>query len=126
VADHEIREHAEAERIMKDLEDVDADDPRFDVLCRQLMSAIRHHVQEEEESGLFPRLRDACGEERLVELGRKIELAKGLAPTRPHPEAPDRPPWNKLLAPGAGFVDRVRDAVTGRKTSPDDLTGEGR
>ncbi len=125
VADHEIHEHAEAEQTMKDLEGVDADDPRFDVLCQQLMGAIRHHVHEE-ESDLFPRLREACTEDELVELGLKIELAKGLAPTRPHPSAPDRPPWNKLLAPGAGFVDRVRDAVSGRTTSPEDLRGDER
>ncbi|TDD20578.1 hemerythrin domain-containing protein, partial [Actinomadura sp. KC06] len=28
--------------------------------------------------------------------------------------APDTPPLNKLLAPGAGLVDRVRDRVSGR------------
>ena len=60
-------------------------------------------------------------EEDLRELGRKVERAKKLAPTRPHPNAPDEPPWNKILAPGAGLVDRVRDALTGRATSMDDI-----
>ncbi|RST04975.1 hemerythrin domain-containing protein, partial [Streptomyces sp. WAC05374] len=32
----------------------------------------------------------------------------------PHPAAPARPPANKLLAPGAGMVDRLRDMLTGR------------
>jgi hypothetical protein len=41
-------------------------------------------------------------------------MAKKMAPTRPHPAAPDTPPANKLLAPGAGLVDRLRDALTGR------------
>ncbi len=117
VAEHEIAEHAEAEQIMKDLEPLSADDPRFGELCRRLIDAIRHHIGDEERD-LFPRLRRACDEAELVELGRKIEMAKLMAPTRPHPGAPDRPPWNKLLAPGAGFVDRVRDAVSGRATTP--------
>lgn len=120
VAEHEISEHAEAERTMKELEGVAADDPRFDELCRKLAAEIRHHV-EEEENDLFPRLREACAEQELAELGKAVEAAKSLAPTRPHPQAPDRPPWNKLLAPGAGFVDRVRDALSGRATSREDL-----
>ncbi|MBB1246923.1 hemerythrin domain-containing protein, partial [Streptomyces durbertensis] len=34
--------------------------------------------------------------------------------TRPHPGMPDKPPANRLLAPGAGLVDRARDALSGR------------
>ncbi len=45
----------------------------------------------------------------LEELGNKIRQAKKSAPTRPHPGAPSTPPANKLLAPGLGTVDRVRD-----------------
>ena len=120
LADHEIAEHAEAERLMKDLEDLDAAGPDFARVLSQLMSTIRHHVLEE-ETDLFPRLRSSCTEEDLRELGRKVERAKKLAPTRPHPNAPDEPPWNKILAPGAGLVDRVRDALTGRATSMDDI-----
>ncbi|PNG20684.1 hemerythrin, partial [Streptomyces cahuitamycinicus] len=33
---------------------------------------------------------------------------------RPHPSAPDTPPANKLLAPGTGMVDRLRDMLSGR------------
>lgn len=40
-----------------------------------------------------------------------------MAPTRPHPSAPSTPMASKLLAPGAGLVDRARDFVTGRGKS---------
>lgn len=40
--------------------------------------------------------------------------AERIAPTHPHPAAPDKPPANKILAPGAGLTDRVRDALAGR------------
>ncbi|TDC75738.1 hemerythrin domain-containing protein [Micromonospora sp. KC606] len=116
VAEHEISEHAEAERTMKKLETLDPADARFDELLAHLTSTIRHHVQEE-ESDLFPRLRAALAREELVELAGKVEAAKKVAPTRPHPAAPDHPPANKLLAPGAGLVDRMRDALSGRPTS---------
>ncbi|MBX9392109.1 hemerythrin domain-containing protein [Streptomyces sp. TRM72054] len=113
LADKEIDDHSKAEQIMKDLESCDADDPEFDRLIGMLMSEIRAHVADEEEN-LFPKLRAACSPQALDELGDKVRQAKMMAPTRPHPSAPDKPPLNKLLAPGAGLVDRVRDALTGR------------
>lgn len=51
-----------------------------------------------------------------------MEQAKKLAPTRPHPSAPDHAPLNKLLGPGAGLVDRMREAMSGRPTTVSDLT----
>ncbi|MFE0256367.1 hemerythrin domain-containing protein [Streptomyces sp. NPDC059010] len=113
IADKEIDDHSKAERIMKDLEGCDAGDPEFDRLIGMLMSEVRSHIADEERS-LFPQLRAACTPDALDDLGDKVRQAKKVAPTRPHPAAPDKPPANKLLAPGAGLVDRLRDALTGR------------
>jgi hemerythrin superfamily protein len=115
MADHELEEHAEAERVMKSLEQTDTEDPKFDELTRKLIDAIRHHV-EDEENDLLPKLRDACDSTELRELGEKFENSKKMAPTRPHPSAPDRPPANKILGPGMGLIDRMRDALTGRNS----------
>ncbi len=116
IADRELEDHATAERTMKDLEGCDADDAEFDRLIGSLMSEIREHIADEEQN-LFPRLRAACSTEELDRLGEKVRQAKKTAPTRPHPAAPDTPPANKLLAPGAGMVDRLRDALSGRGKS---------
>lgn len=115
IADHEIEEHAEAERVMKELDELDVTDPRFEPTLRELMSDIRHHV-DEEESTLLPKLSAACSIDELQDLGMKVEAAKLVAPTRPHPSAPDTPPANLVLDPGAGLVDRIRDAISGRNT----------
>lgn len=113
VADKELEDHAQAERTMKELAGVSAGEPEFDRLIGELMTEIRSHVRDEEDN-LFPRLRSAASEDQLLKLGDKVRKAKKTAPTRPHPSAPDTPPANKLLAPGAGVVDRIRDALTGR------------
>ncbi|MFJ8696196.1 hemerythrin domain-containing protein [Streptomyces roseolilacinus] len=113
LADKELEDHASAERTMKELEGCEADDTRFDTLVTQLMVEIREHVADE-EANLLPRLQEACSPEKLEELGDKVRQAKKTAPTRPHPAAPDKPPANKLLAPGTGMVDRLRDALSGR------------
>lgn len=115
IVDHEIEEHAEAEQVMKSLDGLDPTQPEFDDLVNRLIDDIRHHV-EDEENDLLPRLREACSEEQLEDLGAKVLEAKRKAPTRPHPAAPDTPPANKILDTGAGFVDRIRDRLSGRET----------
>ena len=113
LAEQEISEHSEAEVTMKRIEKHKHDDPRLDTEMRELMRVIRHHVSEE-EGDVFPRLAAALGRAELEKLGQQVEAAKKVVPTRPHPLAPDHPPFNKLLGPGQGLVDRVRDALTGR------------
>ncbi|MGW3147060.1 MULTISPECIES: hemerythrin domain-containing protein [Streptomyces] len=113
IADREIEDHSKAEQVMKDLEGLDADAPDFDRLVTTLMSEVRMHIADEEQN-LFPSLRTVCPADALDDLGDKVRTAKKTAPTRPHPYAPDKPPANKLLAPGVGMIDRMRDALTGR------------
>jgi hypothetical protein len=113
IADKEIEDHAEAERIMEEPEGAEPDGIEFDRLMTALMTEIRSHAREEEDT-LFPRLRTPASEDELTQLGDKVRQAKKTAPTCPHPSAPDTQPANELPAPGAGMVDRVRDALTGR------------
>ncbi|MEU6406576.1 hemerythrin domain-containing protein [Streptomyces sp. NPDC046985] len=113
IADREIEDHAQAERTMKELEGLGADDPLFDQVVGRLMREIRSHLADEEQN-LFPRLRQTATPDDLERLGERVRTAKKTAPTRPHPSMPDTPPANKLLGPGAGMVDRLRDALSGR------------
>lgn len=113
IADHEIAEHAEAERVMKDLEGMESADPRFGALLAELIEDIRHHGHDEERD-LLPRLSSWCSPEELRDLGAQVLRAKQAAPTRPHPATPDTPPANLIIDPGAGLIDRLRDALPHR------------
>jgi hemerythrin-like domain-containing protein len=113
LVEHEISEHSEAEEVMKKLDGMDPEDAQFPVLMAQLQSAIREHIQEE-ETDAFPRFREAVGPEELDKLAGTVQTLKKIVPTHPHPSAPDHPPFNALLGPGAGLLDRVRDLLTGR------------
>src|SRR3954447_10260632 len=115
-AEHDAEEHKELEKVMKKLESTQADDPRFADLVRDMTSKLRHHVHDEEDEQ-FPRLRDQLPRETLVELREKVDRAKQLAPTRPHPNAPNAELFHKLAGPGVGMVDRMRDKLTGRAGS---------
>jgi hemerythrin superfamily protein len=71
---------------------------------------------------IFPRLGELVSEADLIRLGNRVEIAAEAAPTRPHPDVPSRPPWNKIAAPAIGVIDRLRDSVERRKTFPEDLS----
>jgi hypothetical protein len=73
----------------------------------------RSSTFEEEERDLFRRLRQICSDDELRDLGDKVRTAKKVAPTHPHPSAPDTPPGNFVAGPMAGLVDKVRDAFSG-------------
>lgn len=103
------------EETLKRLEGLQPDDPSFDEQLATLMREIREHVAKE-EGEMFPHLRQVLSQDELVELGAKVESVKKIAPTRPHPSAPDQPPGNKVLGPVAGQFDRIRDAVSRRGT----------
>ncbi|MEU2133966.1 hemerythrin domain-containing protein [Streptomyces sp. NPDC018352] len=113
LVDKEIADHLRIERLLKDLEGMNADDPELNHLFVKLRTEVRAHVQDE-EGNLFAQLRTACGPELLDLLGQEARKAKETAPTRPHPGTPSSALASKILSPGLGLVDRVRDFITGR------------
>ncbi len=113
--EHDIEEHKELEQTMKQLEGLAAADPQFDAQLRRFEEQLRHHV-EDEESEQFPQLRARIPRGQLIEIAEKVETAKKLAPTRPHPSAPNNPLFHKVVGPGVGLVDRLRDKLSGRSS----------
>ena len=113
--EHDKREHQEIVEVMKQIEGVDANEPAFMERVRELHSLLRHHAKEE-ESRQFPELRAHIPADKLVDMGRKVETAKKLAPTRPHPSAPHSELFHKTIGPGVGMIDRLRDKLSGRQT----------
>ncbi|MFF0945438.1 hemerythrin domain-containing protein [Kocuria sp. CPCC 205300] len=113
--EHDKKEHDEIVQVMKRLEDADASGPAFLELVRELEAQLRHHI-DDEESDQFPKLRAGIPTDQLVALGEKVQTAKKLAPTRPHPHAPHSELFHKTVGPGVGMIDRLRDKLTGRRT----------
>ncbi|MFE2875284.1 hemerythrin domain-containing protein [Streptomyces roseus] len=113
IADKELADHARVEKLLKDLEGLDAAGPEFDRLIAVLKTEVTAHVHDEEQN-LFPRLRHACSQEDLETLGDRVRRAKRFAPTRPHPGALPSQPHHRLLSAGTGLVDRARDFLSGR------------
>ncbi len=103
-----LEEHHVVKWTLSELEGMDPKAERFDAKVTVLMESVRHHV-EEEESEMFPAVREAMGRKALADLGATMEKARVLAPKRPHPKAPDTPEGGNLIAgPTAAATDAVR------------------
>jgi hemerythrin superfamily protein len=112
LAEEAIHEHVEIKQTLNDIDRMSAGDEGFDEKMRELMAEVRHHV-EEEESDIFPKIRQALSQEDLDKMGSALEGAKAVVPTRPHPSAPTGPVGKLAASPPVALIDRVRDAVRG-------------
>lgn len=114
--EHDKEEHDELVQVMKQLENLEASSPEFDEKVREMEQLLDHHAKDEEDDQ-FPKLRAHLSQEQLNEIGEKVQTAKKLAPTRPHPSAPHSELFHKTVGAGVGMVDRLRDKLTGRSTN---------
>src|SRR6266403_309196 len=105
-----LEQHHVVKWTLSELEKMKPEDERYDAKVKVLMESVRHHVEEEQEE-LFPKARRLLGDDLLFELGDRIEKAKKIAPTRPHPRAPDEPPGNLVAGTVAAVMDRAKDMV---------------
>jgi hemerythrin-like domain-containing protein len=111
--DEHLSEHKAVKKTLAALDALPEGDGREGTLVAGLQREVEHHVAEE-ESRFFPALRAAVDGQALAELGAQLDQAKKVAPTRPHPAAPDEPPSLALAAPIAAIYDRLRDRLQGR------------
>lgn len=105
-----LEEHHLAKVALTEIARLPAGDARFDAKVRVLIASVRRHV-EEEERDLLPAMARAYTPEELQELGTALERARRIAPTRPHPSAPDEPPGAMFAGLAAGAYDRSRDGI---------------
>ncbi|MEU3446268.1 hemerythrin domain-containing protein [Streptomyces thermolilacinus] len=84
-AEHAAEEHHEAEHMGKHLLELDFESAEFDQELEKWISAVRHHVQEEEQE-LLPALGEALDSERLRQLGLEFagQRSEELAGTAVH------------------------------------------
>ena len=109
-----LEEHHIVKWVLSELDGMDPEAERFDAKVTVLKENVLHHADEEEQE-MFPKVRAAMGRKALQELGESLEGAKKIAPTRPHPKAPDEPPGNLVAGPAAAMADKGRGLLRGRR-----------
>lgn len=109
--DHDIEEHKRLETLMKQMEGCEVGDASFPQLVSELKEVLLEHVSDE-ETEQFPQLRTHVGEDQLRGMALAVAALKKVAPTRPHPMAPNSALFHLTVGPGVGLVDRLRDALS--------------
>jgi hemerythrin superfamily protein len=74
-AEHGAEEHHKAEQLGQQLLGKDPEGPDFEDSLSEWVSAVQHHV-EEEETELLPHLQQALGPDRLEELGKAFSARR--------------------------------------------------
>lgn len=116
LADEAVRQELRLKRTLDRLDGLDAADPEFEPLVRQLIMTGRAH-DEFEESRVWPVVRHVLSEQELAELGARLEQGRKLASTRPRPGLRPDPEVQELASRIAGATDRIRDVLAGRNGS---------
>jgi hemerythrin-like domain-containing protein len=114
LADKAIEQEQQGKKLLQQLEDGKPGEPAYHAALKQFVKAGREHIAYEQEM-VWPQFEAAVSREQLEKLGEKLEQAKKIAPTRPHPDTPPNPAVLKTVGMGAAVVDHVRDALTGRE-----------
>ncbi|HTX80566.1 MAG TPA: hemerythrin domain-containing protein [Streptosporangiaceae bacterium] len=114
LADEAIEQESQAKHVLNELAKIGGSHPEFDTVVGTFIPACRAHI-EFEESRVWPGLRKVLSPDESQQLGEKITKAKKRAPTRPHPRTPPTPAVLATVGPAIAVVDKLRDAVAGRR-----------
>jgi hemerythrin superfamily protein len=120
LADAAIEQEQQGKKLLQRLEDGTPGDADYQDALQEFVKAGREHIMYEQDV-VWPRFEAAASRQDLEKLGEKLEQAKKIAPTRPHPDTPPNETVLKTMGMGAAMVDHLRDAVSGRagKNPPD-------
>jgi len=108
LSEHGLKEHRKMKLTLEDLLSLDEKTDAFNEQVAHLIKETKHHHGDEEDE-IFPLLRKYTSKERLIEFAAQLDSAKLIAPTHPHPGAPDRPPFNTLVTPILSVADKILD-----------------
>jgi hemerythrin superfamily protein len=103
-------DHQEVDELVTLLDRSSSDDPRHRDLMERTFAVLDHDVRSEEDE-LLPRMQQLLSPRRLRLIGWRWELARRIAPTRPHPVVSRRPPGQALSALPLTVLDRARDLL---------------
>lgn len=85
-----ISQEDSAKHVLARLDTLGPGDCEFDDLLAKFIPATRDHI-DDEESQVWPQLRQVLSAAEAEDLGSKVADAKKTAPTRPRPHTPTHP-----------------------------------
>lgn len=108
IADRNRCEHQTVKEQLKTFQGLPSTDPQFGPTLQALMDRLEHHFQQEELQDLLL-LEEALSQADSEALTRSLDRTKWLVPSRSHPLAPSKPPFETVIGLLTAPVDMVAD-----------------
>ncbi|KAJ1680186.1 hypothetical protein EV182_000528, partial [Spiromyces aspiralis] len=108
MADKDRAEHQVVKELLYKFQALKADDPDFTPTIKSLWSELCKHIKEEEAQDLMA-LEKTLKQNDSEDMATKFKRTKKFVPTRSHPSAPDKPPFETVVGLMAAPVDRLMD-----------------
>ncbi|OSX61985.1 hypothetical protein POSPLADRAFT_1070122 [Postia placenta MAD-698-R-SB12] len=108
LADHDRAEHQHVKEHLYKLESLQPGAADYSALIEQIMATLHPHNDDEEVKDL-PLLEAAIGTDASRSAAASFKRTKKLVPTRAHPSAPNKPPFETLAGLLAAPVDKLKD-----------------
>lgn len=83
-------------------------DTQFIPTIRELMEELSEHIKEEEADDL-PKLEAALSQEDSQSYAKSFGRTKMFVPSRSHPSAPDKPPFETVVGLLTAPIDHLAD-----------------
>ncbi|KAK4208560.1 hypothetical protein QBC37DRAFT_431773 [Rhypophila decipiens] len=116
MADKDRAEHLEVKELLYDFQNMTPEDPAFITTLQSLWSSLSKHIKEEERQDL-PALEKHIDSDVSMSMANSFQKTKHFVPTRSHPSAPDKPPYETAVGLLTTPMDKLMDMF---KTFPKD------
>jgi len=119
IVDHALKEHMQ---VKQDLYELDQNMNSYSMTqletkLSKTVQEVEHHVADEEEQ-IMSKLSKYLTPDEMIQLRDDFVNALSISPSRPHPDAPNTPPQNKVVNAATMPADAARDAARFGHTAP--------
>jgi hemerythrin superfamily protein len=104
----EINEQSQVKEALKKFQNLEPASPEFLTALEALMKDLSAHIQEEEDDDL-PALETAIQTAESESLAKSFGRTKAFVPSRSHPSAPDKPPFETAVGLLTAPIDNLAD-----------------
>ncbi|KZL79361.1 hhe domain protein [Colletotrichum incanum] len=125
IADRDRADHQTVKEKLYKFQNLASQDPEFLPTLESLMKDLRRHIKEEEGEDLV-RLEEALGRDRSEAMASSFERTKMFTPTRSHPSAPNKPPFETVVGLMTAPLDKLRDMFTKFPTEEEKSKAKGK
>ncbi|GAB1316849.1 hypothetical protein MFIFM68171_07059 [Madurella fahalii] len=108
MAEKDRSEHQQVKEKLYEFQQMSPSDATFEAAIDSLWETLAQHIKEEEDDDL-PALEKAIDSDMSGSLARSFARTKHFVPTRSHPSAPDRPPYETAVGLMTTPIDKLMD-----------------